>query len=203
LGSVIVYSNALKNLYNETGDYKNAFHYYDVYAKYKDSLNIYAKEKEVALLEIENINKQKIRDKENARIAEERRHNLQYMAITVSIITIFIILILLGMFTVSKLMIKILGFFAFIFFFEFIILLADEKIHHMTHGEPLYVWLIKIVLLAVLLPLHHLLEEKLIHYLVSERLIELRNRLAIGKRFSSLLALVKKKGGVRTPPGKK
>jgi tetratricopeptide (TPR) repeat protein len=199
-GSIIGYSKSLKDLYNEIGDYQKAYQYYDVFYKYSDTLKMYAKVKDLALLEIENIGKQKARDEQMARVEEERRHNLQYMAITVCIITVFLILIVLGMFTVSKFMIRTLGFFSFIFFFEFIILLADEKIHHMTHGEPLYVWLIKIVLLAVLLPSHHLLEEKLIHYLVSEKLIQLRNRLALGKKLQLMFASLKKKGGDKSPP---
>jgi hypothetical protein len=47
--------------------------------------------------------------------------------------------------------------------------LADKQIHHMTHGDPLQILLIKIVLIALLLPLHHWLEHKVIHYLMRHR----------------------------------
>jgi hypothetical protein len=73
----------------------------------------------------------------------------------------------MGIFKVSESTIKVLGFFAFIMFFEFIILIADNKIHHYTHGEPWKVLAIKIVLIALLLPFHHWLEKKTIKYLTS------------------------------------
>jgi hypothetical protein len=69
--------------------------------------------------------------------------------------------------------IQALGFISFIFLFEFIILLADQKIHHMTHGEPWKILAIKIVLIAILLPLHHWIEHKVVQRLISKRLIDL------------------------------
>ena len=169
----------LRELNHKSGDYKEAYEYSMQYGQYKDSLTRLAKEEELALMEIENLDKKKIKEKELAKIAETRRHNLQYMVITLSIAAIFVLLILLGFFPVSKLMVKILGFFAFILFFEFIILLADHKIHQMMHGEPLKIWLVKIVLLSVLLPLHHLLEEKMIHFLNSKKLLSWRERFSV------------------------
>jgi hypothetical protein len=69
-----------------------------------------------------------------------------------------------------------MGFFSMIFLFEFLILILDNYIHHLTHGEPWKVWLIKIGIISVILPLHHYIEEKLIHYLLSKKLILLRSR---------------------------
>jgi hypothetical protein len=114
-----------------------------------------------------------------ARVEEtRRRHNLQYMGITAAIASIFILLVMAGAFRVSARTIKILGFFAFIFLFEFIILLADNQIHHLTHGEPWMVLAIKIVLIAMLLPLHHWLEEKAVHYLTSKSILKINRRIA-------------------------
>jgi hypothetical protein len=93
------------------------------------------------------------------------------MGITIAIATVFLFLVLLGIFQVSVSTIKIIGFFAFIFFFEFLILIADNQIHHMTHGEPLKVLAIKVVLIALLLPLHHWMEHRVVSYLTSRRLI--------------------------------
>ncbi len=103
--------------------------------------------------------------------ALQRKHNVQYMGIAVAIAIVFLLLVLLGIFHVSATTIRVLGFFAFIFLFEFIILIADAKIHHWTHGEPLPILGIKIVLIAVLLPLHHWLEHKVVNYLASKRMI--------------------------------
>ena len=53
----------------------------------------------------------------------------------------------------------------FIFLFEFIILLLDRTIQAWTHEEPWKVLLIKIVLAAGLVPLHHWLEHRVIYCL--------------------------------------
>jgi len=91
------------------------------------------------------------------------------MGFTAGIAALFVMLVMLGFFMVSPRTIRAVGFFSFIFLFEFIILLADKQIHEWTHGEPWKILLIKIFLAAVLLPLHHWLEHKVIHYLSTRK----------------------------------
>jgi tetratricopeptide (TPR) repeat protein len=167
----------LDSTYQKLGDYHNALYYNAHYHLYKDSLTELSTEKDVLLLEVDNENR--IKEKELLKAEEATRawHNVQYMGITAAIASVFIVLIMLGTFSVSKGTIRILGFFAFIFLFEFLILLADNQIHHWTHGEPWKVLLIKIGLISVLLPLHHYLEEKAIHYLTSRKLMEVNKNL--------------------------
>ena len=71
-----------------------------------------------------------------------------------------------------------MGFFSLIFLFEFMILVLDKWIHDITHGEPIKVWLIKIGIISFLLPLHHYVEERLINYLLSHKLIKVRGRIS-------------------------
>jgi tetratricopeptide (TPR) repeat protein len=173
----------LDSLYQDKGDYKNAYVYNTLYHTYTDSLNTLAKERDMMSLEIDNENRRKERD---AKLQEEkirRNHDLQYMAITVAITGIFILLGVAGVFKVSKAYISTLSFFAFIFLFEFIILIADNKIHHLTHGEPWKVLAIKIGLIAILSPLHHKLEEKVIHYLTTKQLVRIKGRRLLGRWF--------------------
>jgi tetratricopeptide (TPR) repeat protein len=166
----------LDTLYQLKGDYKNAFVYSSLHFKYTDSVQKLAKEKDLLSLEIDNENRRKEREEKMKEAELVRSHNIQYMGITVAIAAIFILLVMAGLFRVSKSTIKVLGFFAFIFLFEFIILLADHQIHNWTHGEPWKIMLIKIVLIAMLLPLHHWLEEKVIHYLTSQQLLQVHGK---------------------------
>jgi tetratricopeptide (TPR) repeat protein len=173
MGSLYLLQEAVNNLdsaYQFMGDYKNAYTYNSLYHLYGDSLNALAKERDMMLLEIDNENRRKEREAKKQEEAIRRNHNLQYMGITIAIAIIFILLVAAGVFKVSKTTISALGFFAFIFLFEFIILIADNKIHDFTHGEPWKVLAIKIGLIAILLPLHHKLEEKVIHYLTTKEL---------------------------------
>jgi hypothetical protein len=132
----------------------------------KDSLDKQQKANDLLTVEIEIENKRNERD----RVAKEekirKRNNLQYLGISAAIISLFIGLIALGRLKVKPWFIRSLGFISFILLFEFIILLIDHQLHNLTHGEPLPILLIKIVIIAFLLPLHHWLEHNVIHYLL-------------------------------------
>jgi tetratricopeptide (TPR) repeat protein len=164
-------SKQLDSVYSKSGNYQQAYVYNGLYHKYKDSLQKLSEEKDVMQMELQDEQERIKRKAEEEKLALDRKHQVQYMGITVAIASVFLLLVLFGIFQVSVTTIKILGFFAFIFLFEFIILLADNQIHHATHGEPLKVLAIKIVLIAMLLPLHHWLEHKVVSYLSSRRLI--------------------------------
>ena len=147
------------------GNYKLSQEYLTRYDFYRDSVESLRKQKDLLSIEIQSANKraeqQKKDELENRRI----RNNIEYLGITAVIATVFIILVLLGVFKMSPAVIRGLGFFAFIFLFEFIVLLLDEQIQEITHGEPWKVLAVKIFIISLLLPLHHWLEKKMLHYL--------------------------------------
>lgn len=175
-------SKQLDSLYTKTGNYQLAMQYNAVYYQYKDSIEQLNKEKELAQVEAadEQLRQQRL-EREKAE-AKRKRFQLQYIAITIGIAAFFVALVMLGMFKVSKYTIRMIGFFTFIMFFEFIFLIFKKNIASFTEGEPWKDLLFMIGLAAVLLPLHHWLEHKVIHYLTSHnRLTEagrqLRTRL--------------------------
>jgi hypothetical protein len=159
----------LDSLYEEAGDYKTAYFYNTEYNKYTDSIKALAKETDLLKLEVDNDSRRRERLVREEEENTQHRHNVQYMGFTVGLVGLFVALVMLGFFVVSPRTIRALGFFSFIFLFEFIILLADKQIHEATHGEPWKVLLIKVFLAAILLPLHHWLEHTVIHYLTSRR----------------------------------
>jgi hypothetical protein len=162
----------LDSAFEQLGDYKNAHFYRGLSIAYNDSLKQMINNDEIVLLEVENLEKQKelLIIQHEEQIA--RKHNLQYMLIVILIASSFIILIVLGSIKIHSLVIRSLGYFVFIFFFEFIILLADNKIHHMTHGEPLKIMGLKIILIGILLPIHHWVEHKVVHYLLHHHILQ-------------------------------
>jgi tetratricopeptide (TPR) repeat protein len=159
----------LDSCYQKTSDYKNAFLYNQLYQKSKTLLEEKSKAKDILAVEIDAENKRKERLEAEQQLTTDRRHNWQYMGIIAGIIFLFILLATIGLFNVPVKWVRALGFISFIFLFEFIILLADKWIHHATHGEPLKIIGIKVVLIALLLPLHHFLEHKAIHYLTHKK----------------------------------
>jgi hypothetical protein len=132
----------------------------------KDSLDKQQKANDLIGVEIDLENKRTEREKAAKEERLLKRNNLQYMGISAFIIGLFIALVAMGKFKVKPWFIKALGFISFILLFEFIILLIDHQLHVLTHGEPLPILLVKIVIIAFLLPFHHWLEHKVIHYLM-------------------------------------
>ena len=174
-------SQDLDSAYLALGDFKNAFEYYSRYNYFRDTLETLGQQKDLMNAEIGDAGKRAEKEKEQLEDEIRRRDNLEYLGITAAIATLFIILIVLGVFRKSVAAIKALGFFAFIFLFEFITLLLDKQIHEITHGEPWKVLAIKIVLIAMLLPLHHYLEHRAVHFLTSKAHMLRKNFRGFGK----------------------
>jgi tetratricopeptide (TPR) repeat protein len=171
-GDLQILQNAalnLDSLYRRTGDYRQAYAYRMQYANYSDSLRSLAKETDLLKLEVDNDNRRREREAREEGLSREHRHNVQYMGFTMGLVVLFIVLVMLGWLAVPPSVIRALGFLSFIFLFEFIILLADKQIQAWTHEEPWKVLLIKISLAAILVPLHHWLEHKVILYLSSRK----------------------------------
>ncbi len=163
-------TNELEKNYLSQGDYLNAYKYSQTNRSIADSLSNMVQKEELQLIEIEN--EEVLRDQriEKSKSETRRRNNIQYTAITIIIASAFLLLLILGGFKVSPTMIQMVGFVCFIFFFEFLILLFDTWIHHLTHGEPWKILGIKILLMCGLLPLHHMVEKRIIHYLIHNKM---------------------------------
>jgi tetratricopeptide (TPR) repeat protein len=160
---------SLDSLYWRTRDFAKAYNYHTRYVQYSDSLRNLAKATELLKLEVDNDARRRDRQIREEEQDRERRHNVQYMGFTAGLAVLFIALVMMGWLAVPTSVIRGLGFLSFIFLFEFIILLTDKQIAALTHDEPWKVLLIKIGLAAILLPLHHWSEHKVIHYLSSRK----------------------------------
>ncbi len=160
-----LYTN-LDSLYIKGGDKQKEVSNKLLLFTIKDSLDKQQKANDLLGVEIDLENKRSEREKTLKDEKVKKRNNLQYMGITGFIILLFLTLAAMGKFKVKPWFIRSLGFISFILLFEFIILIIDGQLHAITHGEPLPLLLIKIVLIAMLLPLHHWLEHKVIKYLV-------------------------------------
>jgi len=170
----------LSNFHEESGDFKTALYYDQRSTHIRDSLSHETKTREVALLDVDRKVKLEAEKERQAGLAMVRKRNLQYMSITIAICLVFVGMLVLGMFPISRLTIKLLGYFFFISLFEFIVLLLDNNIlHTITHGEPLKLWLIKIVLIGMLVPIQHFLEHGITKFLSSRQLLKARKKFSL------------------------
>jgi tetratricopeptide (TPR) repeat protein len=157
----------LDSLYQKKGDFKQAYAYASLNVKYKDSSDKLGREKELLQIEVEDTKKRVLREQKEQEEIRRRRNNIQYIGITFGIALLFVTLVVLGMFKVSTGLIRAIGFFVFLMLFEFIFLLFKKNIYSITHGEPLKDLAFMIGLAALLVPLHHWLEHKVLHFLTS------------------------------------
>jgi tetratricopeptide (TPR) repeat protein len=157
----------LDTLYNRTGNIPLAGKFKAVFYQYKDSIETLNREKELAQVEADDEQKRQAKIEKEEEDRERRKNNIQYMSITIGIVFLFVVLVILGMFKVSVGAIKAISFFAFLMFFEFIFLVFKKNIHSLTHGEPWKDLAFMIALAALLVPLHHWLEHRVLHYLTS------------------------------------
>jgi tetratricopeptide (TPR) repeat protein len=164
-----VFADSLQRLYERAGDFRSALLYNRLAVSERDSLRAQTRETELMRLEMDNENRRKERIAREEELNAEHRHNIQYMGFTVGLVLLFITIVVLGHLVVPVPVIRTVVFLSFIFLFEFIVLLMDKTIQAWTHDEPWQVLLIKIVLAAGLVPLHHWLEHKVVHILSHRR----------------------------------
>lgn len=176
-------SASLGRLYAKAGNYQKAYEYGQQSEYYKDTLEKLAAQRDVVMMEVDRENKKHEKDLADAAARTLKARNLQYMGISIAVTGLLILLILAGMFPVSPVIIRLTGFVAFICLFEFIILLIDHWLHQLAHGEPLKIWLCKIVIIGLLMPLHHYIEHGVVRFISSKRLMKVRQKIS----FRSLL----------------
>ena len=167
LESVKKASQYLDTLYTESGNNILAGKYNATYYLYKDSIETLKREKEMTQVEADDEQQRQVKLEKEAEEAKRRRNNIQYLGIVIGIIALFVALVILGMFKVSAGLIKAIGFFVFIMLFEFVFLVFKKNIYSITHGEPWKDLAFMIALAALLVPLHHWMEHKVLHYLTS------------------------------------
>jgi len=164
----------LKTLYEKKNDFKLTNEYNALYYQYKDSIDRLKKENELTQIEAADEQQRLFKAEQEKAEAKEKRNRIQYMAIIIGIAVLFVTLVMMGWFKVSANTIRAIGFFSFLIFFEFIFLVFKKNIYGLTHGEPLYDLAFMIALAAILVPLHHWLEHKVIHFLTSHHMLKLR-----------------------------
>ena len=158
-------TDTLEALYEAVGNYSAALSCEKRAAVERDSLRSQTQATDLMKLEVENEGRRRERLAREEQERTEHRHNIQYMGFTMGLVVLFVGLVTLARLSVPVSLIRALVFVAFIFLFEFIIMLADKQIQGWTAEEPWKVLLLKILLAAGMVPLHHWLEHKVVHYL--------------------------------------
>jgi tetratricopeptide (TPR) repeat protein len=167
--SAIDIARLLQNAYDATGRKDSAFFFSKIVNNYRDT--VFSTQK---LLAMQNtVLKRQIAEKERSeqqtRIEEERKHNLQYAAIALILVSFVIFFFILSHSIIAnQRLIRFLGILALLIVFEFLNLLLHPYIATVTHHSPVLMLGVMVCLAALLIPLHHKLEHWITHKMVEK-----------------------------------
>lgn len=177
---VIDIARLLQEAYERSGDKDSAFLFAKMAHNYRDT--VFSAQNMIA---VQNAVFKRQRDEQEAKLKkqkeeEDRKHNLQYAAVALAVITFLIFFFLISHSIIAnQRLIKFLGILALLIVFEFINLFIHPYLDKLTsHSIPLMLG-IMVCIAALLIPLHHKLEHWITH-----KMIEKNNkiRLAAAKK---------------------
>ena len=157
----------LSLIYEETGRNGNALEMYKLHVKMNDSVvnqenrDMMVRQQTKYEIDKDRIQKENLA-KEQARILAkqtERRDNLQYSLIFLAILLLFGTVLLFGLVKASPKIVNGLIFFAFLIFFEFVLVYIDPYLGVYTKGEPMYKLLANGIIALLIFPLHDYFEK--------------------------------------------
>jgi hypothetical protein len=165
----ITSSKAAEEYFSKRKNYEKAHFYLNNYHKLLAAKSLASKDQDIFKIEIETEQKILEENKRLAELYEEKLHQGQYNLIAVFCISLMLFLLISVRFKVPIWFIRVVGYIGVIFIFEFIILRIDTVVHEITHHTPWKILIIKVFLISMILPLHHLVEKQFIKFLISRR----------------------------------
>ena len=153
-------SSFLYSFYNNRGNSDRALFYLQLSTVAKDSL--FSQQKTIQLQSLDF--DEKLRQMEitvtELKAKVDRKHNLQFAALAIGLITFIILFLLLSRSIIVKTkFIEFFGVLGLLAVFEFINLFIHPYLAHATNDSPVLMLLILIGIGALLVPLHHRLEK--------------------------------------------
>lgn len=170
----------LSDNYNRLKESDSCLKYLRLAIVIKDTIQNNKEESQIQNLVFEE-RLQKIETAENElKLKEERSHNLQYFAIAATLVLFIIIFLILShSILVNESIIRFLGILSLLIVFEFINLFLHPYLGEFVHHSPILILCMMVFIAALLIPLHHKLEQWITNKLVDKNT---QIRLAAAKR---------------------
>ncbi|MES1181404.1 MAG: tetratricopeptide repeat protein [Flavobacterium sp.] len=135
----------------------------------KDTLFSIEKNRNIQAMNFQEQIRQQEKEAEQIKIKKERKENIQYTLIGLSLITFMLFFLLLSRsFIINSNLIRFFGILGLLLVFEFINLLLHPFLERVTGHTPVLMLLSLVIVAAFLIPLHHILEKKAIHKLIEK-----------------------------------
>ena len=162
-------SKFLSSFYKKRGNIDSAFFYLEIANSTNDSLNSKEKINQLQSLFFDEKLRQSEVTAAELKAKEDRKHNLQFAAIAIGLITfIFLFFALSRRIIVKTKFIEFFGVLGLLAIFEFINLFIHPYLAHFTNDSPVLMLLILILIGAMLVPLHHKLEKWMTNIMVEK-----------------------------------
>ena len=124
-------------------------------------------------------------EEKQKQVTEERKQNIQYILIAVSIVTLLIVFFLLShSIIVNEKWVSFFSILGLLIVFEFINLFLHPFLERVTHHNQLLMLLALVLLASLLIPLHHKLEKW-----IKEKLIEKNKRIRLAQAKKTIAEL--------------
>jgi tetratricopeptide (TPR) repeat protein len=163
----------------------SAFEYQDISRATNDSLFNQEKQRELQLLDLNEKMRQEELESIKLKKEEERKQNLQLAAIAIALITLLVLFFVFSRsIIVGHKFVRFFGILALLAVFEFINLFIHPYLDRLTGHSPILMLLILMGIGALLVPLHHTLQQWVKNQLVKKNK---KFRLAAAKRIIAQL----------------
>ena len=162
-------AEVLRKIYTNATEKDSIIYYAQLQIDYKDSVSNQKKQSEFQNITF-NQQLREIDEQSKAKEAkEQRKQNLQYVIIALSIFTLVIFFLLLSRSVItSAKTIQFLSVVALLIVFEFLNLFFHPFLERVTHHSPFLMLMTLVCIAALLVPLHHRLEKWAVHRLVEK-----------------------------------
>jgi two-component system NtrC family sensor kinase len=178
LPATLVRSSLLLSSLYEGNNNEQSLKYHKIAMSAQDSLFSLEKNSQIEALNLQETLRQ--RELETARQTAEinRRNNLQFAAIGLGVVLFVILFLMISRSVrVAPGFVRFLGVLALLLVFEFANLLLEPLIAQIANNTPVYMLIAMVIVGGLLIPVHQLLEKKVIHRLVEKNRL-LREELA-------------------------
>lgn len=155
-----IINDFLYKYYLDLGNHAEALKYFELSYKLNDEIQREVNNRQVLLLESLEAERKKTISMNLERERRDRKFRLEYIGISVVILTVFLMALIFGSYKMSKQIGRSIIFLSFLFLFEFVLLLIDPQLELRTSGQPAYKMLANSCLAIGFAFLHRFLEKK-------------------------------------------
>jgi len=180
----------LAKLYAQENKVDSAYKYQSVMIETQNTMFSNDKMTHLQSLEFNEQLRQQELEADKVKKEEERKHNIQFILIAISIFTFIIFFLLLSRsFITNTRLIEFIGILALLLVFEFLNLLLHPFLESITHHSPVLMLLALVCIASLLIPMHHRLEKW-----ATQKLVEKNKQIRLARAKKTVAELSENSG---------